>query len=330
MTRRFIAAALLGASFATAQLAPPAAPAATTAPKIACDQATHDFGTADNQSTVKHTFKVRNDGTSVLNISQVKPACGCTIANISSKVLQPGEEATIDAALNLKGRRGLQTKTITVHSNDPKTPEYRLTLKGTAASEIGINPTSVYLGQLGVGETVTKTVSITNNGTNDLRILKVTSQNNLVTYRVETNTPGKAYTLHVTNSDTMPIGRINDYLTVTTNNKTSPSERLTVFGNVVAKLSVSPTKLTLDPGAGTGNHTVTVKAGSVRNYQILDVAWPEAGGSLKVVNGGVNGFTITFSGVEPKPELNGTSIVIKTTVAGMEEIEIPVTVKAAP
>lgn len=298
-------------------------------PSIACDAPTFEFGSVSNTETVKHTFTVRNDGKSVLNISGVKPACGCTIADISSKVLQPGESATIAASLSLKGRRGLQTKTITVNSDDPKTPAYKLTLKGTAASEVGLEPTSIYVGQLGFGEQVTKDVVITNNGTNPLEIVSITSQNNLVTYSVVTNVVGKSFTVKVTNSDSIPVGRISDYLTITTNNDKAKTERLTVFGNVVAKLAIAPTAITLDPAAGVGDQSITIKPGSVRNFQVIDVIWAENPSAIRVINNGINGFTITLRGISAKPELDGTTVIIKTTVPGLESIEVPISIKAA-
>lgn len=42
------------------------------APVIACDEATHDFGTVAQGQEVKHTFTVKNTGTATLNIKRAK------------------------------------------------------------------------------------------------------------------------------------------------------------------------------------------------------------------------------------------------------------------
>jgi len=299
----------------------------TAAPSISCVQPVFEFGSRSNTESVKHTFTVSNKGTKVLNISGVKPACGCTIANISSKVLQPGESATIDATLSLKGRRGLQTKTITINSDDPKTPAYKLTMKGTAASEVGLNPTSIYVGRIGLGEKITKSVEVTNNGTNPLEIVSVAVQNNLVTYEVETVEEGKKYKVNVTTSAFIPVGRISEYLTITTNNEKAKTERITVFGEVVAKLSISPTTITLDPNAAAADQVIAIKGGSVKNFQIMDVVWD---GPIRVVNHGINGFTVTLKGIGPSTGADGKKVVIKTNVPDLETIEVPVALKAAP
>jgi len=317
-------------------LAPTAAPAVKAEitdfsgkPKIACDAPIFEFGSKNNAESVKHTFTVKNEGEGVLNISNVKPACGCTIANISSKILKPGESATIDANLSLKGRRGLQTKTITVNSDDPTTPAYRLTLKGTAVSAVNLSPTSVYVGNLGQGEVATKTVTITNNDTMPLKIESVKAQNNSVTLNLKTIEEGQKYELDVTTSATLPIGRISDFITITTNNEKAKSERVTVYGQVVGKLNVTPAKLDITAAPGFKKRfNVTVRPGSVKAYQITAALWPAAiDATVKILNRGAQGFTIEFSNVEPTKALDGSTIIINTNLADYPIIEVPVTVK---
>jgi len=316
---------------AAAPVAPvAAAPATGGKPKIFCAQPLFEFGSKNNAESVKHTFTVKNDGAGVLNISNVKPACGCTIANISSKILQPGESATIDANLSLKGRRGLQTKTITVNSNDPTTPAFRLTLKGTAVSAVNLSPTSVYVGNLGQGESATKTVTISNNDTNALNITSVKAQNNSVTLNLKTIEEGQKYELDVTTSSTLPIGRISDFITITTDNPKAKSERVTVYGQVVGKLNVAPAKLDLVAAPGfKKRYTITVRPGSVKSYQITAALWPAAlDATVKILNRGAAGFTVEFSNVDTTTALDGSTIIINTNLADYPIIEVPVTVKA--
>ena len=106
---------------------PPAA-----VPRIVCDEAVYNFGEKSNVEDVIHTFQIRNDGNATLEIKQARPACGCTVANISNKTVPPGETIQIETRLSLRGRVGQQHKTITVESNDPKTPALVLTLSGNA------------------------------------------------------------------------------------------------------------------------------------------------------------------------------------------------------
>jgi hypothetical protein len=48
-------------------------PSASAAPAMVIDQTTFDFGTAEEGTVVTHAFKVKNTGTAVLTINQVRP-----------------------------------------------------------------------------------------------------------------------------------------------------------------------------------------------------------------------------------------------------------------
>ena len=202
-------------------------------PKIACDQPTFDFGTVDNSETVNHTFIIKNIGVSTLNISQVKPACGCTVANISSKVVEPGETSEITANLSLKGKTGRQSKYMTVYSNDPTGGGLmRLTMVGTATSELMFTPSSLNFGTLSENQQKTMEVTVKNNAAAPVKVTKVESTNNTTSYEVETVAEGKEYKVKVTNSKFLPAGRFYDSITISTDSPKVPSQRVSVFGNI--------------------------------------------------------------------------------------------------
>ena len=103
------------------------------APKIEVDNATLDFGEVREGDLVTHTFILSNAGDETLVIEKVNPWCGCTtIPSLSKTELAPGETAPLEAVLDTAGL-GITTinKSITVHSNDPETPELLLRMKGT-------------------------------------------------------------------------------------------------------------------------------------------------------------------------------------------------------
>lgn len=299
-------------------------------PKIACDNATFDFGSQDNSATVKHTFIIKNDGVSTLNIARVKPACGCTVANISSKVLEPGQTAEITASLSLKGRTGRQTKPMTVYSNDPAQPQFRLTLQGDAVSEVTISPTAVSLGSLEEGQQVTRDVSIKNSSTTPLNITKVEASNNTVTHELVTIKEGFEYTIKVTNSKFLPPGRITDSLTISTDNAKMPTQRVSVYGTVLDKITISPNPLVI-PESKTApvSRKLYIRGGSVTAFNILSAEWPESDAKVSVENLGPRGFTVSLDNINAVADLNGSSIILKTDVEGMEEVKVPVQIRAA-
>jgi hypothetical protein len=69
-----------------------------------------------------HTFNLTNDGKSELIIRNVRSSCGCTAVAPSKKVIAPGESVPIKVTFDSRGKRGRQSKSITVITNDPKKP----------------------------------------------------------------------------------------------------------------------------------------------------------------------------------------------------------------
>ncbi len=97
-------------------------------PKIYFPEIEHDFGKVENGKVVDYNFRIVNQGSSVLNIQDIKTSCGCTAALVSNKTIKPGEDGTIKVELNTKGHSGKMVRTVTIKSNDPKEPSSTLTI----------------------------------------------------------------------------------------------------------------------------------------------------------------------------------------------------------
>jgi len=96
------------------------------APVAKFDDTSHDFGEMNQGDKEDHTFMLSNDGKSELIIRNIRSSCGCTAVAPSTKVIGPGESAPIKVTFNSRGKRGRQSKSITVITNDPKNPTSRL------------------------------------------------------------------------------------------------------------------------------------------------------------------------------------------------------------
>lgn len=82
----------------------------------------HDFGDMVQGEKKEHTFSLTNSGKTDLLIRNVRSSCGCTAVAPSKKVIAPGETAPIKVTFDSSGKRGRQSKSITVITNDPKNP----------------------------------------------------------------------------------------------------------------------------------------------------------------------------------------------------------------
>lgn len=92
------------------------------APVATFSEMSYDFGELKQGDKKEHTFSLTNNGKSELIIRNVRSSCGCTAVAPSKNVIAPGESAPIKVTFDTRGKRGRQSKSITVITNDPKTP----------------------------------------------------------------------------------------------------------------------------------------------------------------------------------------------------------------
>jgi hypothetical protein len=92
------------------------------APVAKFSESSYDFGEMKQGEKKDHTFNLTNEGKSELIIRNVRSSCGCTAVAPSKKVIAPGESVPIKVTFDSRGKRGRQSKSVTVITNDPKTP----------------------------------------------------------------------------------------------------------------------------------------------------------------------------------------------------------------
>jgi hypothetical protein len=91
-------------------------------------------------SKVDAVFKYENKGDTPVHIKAVRPSCGCTTAALTKNEVAPGEKGEITATFNIGDRTGIQVKTVTVETDDPKAPQTVLTFKATVAQMLELQP----------------------------------------------------------------------------------------------------------------------------------------------------------------------------------------------
>jgi hypothetical protein len=100
------------------------------APKIVFENLNYEFEKVKSGEKVEHEFTFKNDGKSDLIIRKLSPSCGCTIANLKSNIIKPGESSSVGIVFNSTGRKGHQNKQVTVITNDPMNTELVLKISG--------------------------------------------------------------------------------------------------------------------------------------------------------------------------------------------------------
>ena len=86
-------------------------------PRFTFTEEEHDFGKVIQGEKVSYAFKFKNSGKSDLLITDARGSCGCMIADYPKKPIAPGEESEIDVKFSTEGKKGFQSKTITLIAN---------------------------------------------------------------------------------------------------------------------------------------------------------------------------------------------------------------------
>ena len=249
----FILMATLLASGAAAQTAPPApaAPPATNqgVPKIQFAQTEYDFGKINNGAVVKFDFVFTNTGTATLEVTDVRPSCGCTTAGTWSKTVQPGQTGIIPIQFNSGNFSGPIHKTVTVTCNTPAQPQTILNLKGTIWKAIDVTPTYAYFTPQADTQTAdTKVVRIVNNMDTPLELSPPEIGNKAFTAELKTLKEGKEFELRISANPPFGPGTVQGPVTV----KTSSTNLLVITINAIIMVQpvimAMPSQLSLAPG----------------------------------------------------------------------------------
>lgn len=111
-----------GSSLFTPQQSGPEAPdymKADTLPatEVSWNEEQFDFGEIVQGDTVSHTFAFVNTGNHPLQLTRVKPSCGCTAPDWSKELIPPGKKGFVKVTFDSSGKSGMQNKSITVFLN---------------------------------------------------------------------------------------------------------------------------------------------------------------------------------------------------------------------
>ena len=87
-------------------------------PKIALDRDSFDFGEIKQHESVIAEFILKNVGNAPLIIRSVKASCGCTVIDWPNDPIMEGDDTIIKVTFNSGERRGFQSKTVSLITND--------------------------------------------------------------------------------------------------------------------------------------------------------------------------------------------------------------------
>ncbi len=213
-------------------------------PKVSVQQVEYDFGNINQNDIANHSFTITNTGGDVLKILDIKASCGCTAANPDKKELMPNESTQINVSFNSKGRKGPQTKTVTVKTNDPNTPALTLMIKCNIIVQESKDTKSgamIYFpeiqhdfGNVKEGEVVHYTFAFQNKGTLPLEIKDIrTSCGCTAAVVSEKNLqPGQSGSIKIDFDSKNKQGKLSRTVTVNSNDLNEPYKVITIYADV--------------------------------------------------------------------------------------------------
>ncbi|MFP4529143.1 MAG: DUF1573 domain-containing protein [Candidatus Kapaibacterium sp.] len=187
-------------------------------------------------SPLNAKIKIKNAGDQTLEITKVKPTCGCTTAPLDKNTLAPGETASMDVTLSIGSHSGPVHKSIRVNSNDPATPMKIIGLKAMVKNPIDIGPTSYFaFNEMTVGAESKSTIQIKNNTEKPIKLydFKLEPENLALNFKSGvTLAPGESFdmTARVTPSET---GYFRGSVKFKTNHPDYPEMSITAYGRVI-------------------------------------------------------------------------------------------------
>jgi len=261
----------LGAAFLAA-----VALAADERPRLALDEGVHDFGAVERGTTVSHTFVLHNGGGLPLRIEHVKSSCGCTVGVASERDVPPAGEGRVAVTLDTARLSGRTTKIATVYTNDPDTPAASLVLTGQVLTDLVVTPSPLYLGRVRRGQHVEREVLVAPGRAGaDYAVTAVEPSTLAVQARLEPRSDGPGQRVVVVLDADMPLGRLNEQLTLRTSSAREPVLTVPVMGSVEGDVVVLPPQVTFGTARSGTEREVFIRNRGTRPLAVTGVRVPE-------------------------------------------------------
>lgn len=311
---------------------------AAAAPKIEFENTVYDFGKTSGAETVSGKFKFKNAGDAVLILQPPKAPCGCTVPSLPKHDYAPGESGVLDFSLNLGKSKAVVSKTITVTSNDPQTPDVVLTLKADYSPLFEINPVSLYA-LVPYDTTFTNYINLTRTDGQPLDIRKVEASQPWIITRLEPGgVPGPSSArVAVEIKNNGEARQLHENIVIHAGDPTNaPLTSIPIYGQIQGELSMSQQRLFWSfsdpavPGQQSDtflSRTVSVTSSTGREFELKNLKSTVEGIQLearKRPDG--KAYDIVAKVAKIPPTTTVGQITFETSTKSQPKLEIPITV----
>jgi len=221
-----------------------------TDPRVEVDEGLYEFGTMQRGTTREHSFVIRNVGHAPLTLSAGPTTCKCTLSEVTSEPIQPGESTRVRVEWTARTGTGSFRQMATVMTNDPLQSRLELVVSGTVTAPVGIVPPDLMFDKVTAGEPKSVSTIIMSMFQDDLEVsdpeLSDPRTREFFDVQIEPvkreDLPDPAakegIRVTVTAKHGLPMGRIDQWLSLRTNLPDAEKMEIPVVGQVVGNISI--------------------------------------------------------------------------------------------
>ncbi len=219
-------------------------------PRIVVEKVRHDFGVMDQGTEGSHDFVFENTGDAPLELTPGPTSCQCTGLKIERESILPGESAKVTVWATMEDI-GHSSETAEVFTNDPRRPRVTLTVAGYVTKAVRVMPESLHLGRISAGESATGEVALYCYLDEPFEILghslydRETAENFEITFeplpddQLEKQPEAHSGCLaRVTVKPGLPLGPIQQTISVRTNLKSAPTVKIPIEGKIDGDIAI--------------------------------------------------------------------------------------------
>ena len=325
-----IAAVGPGSAQTNAETTTTVASAEKSFPKIQFAGTEFDFGKLKAGESVKHNFIFTNTGTAVLEITDVRPSCGCTTAGGYDRQVAPGKTGSIPLQFNSTGFNGELAKVVNVSCNDPTQSNVMLRIKGVVWKPIEVTPGTVVFNIKSESETQeTRTARIVSNLEKPVDLSEPECTNRAFRAELKTLQAGKEFELLLTAVPPFDSSPLIAVVTLKTSAPEMPVIPVGAYLVVQHAVTVSPEQIRVPAGplAGGMSLTVTVRNNRTNALALSDASINLPGGTVRLQElqpGKLFSLVVGLpTGFQVKPEAP-VEVSVKSNHAKYPVIKVPV------
>ena len=231
----------------TAPAQPATEPGIAPPPRAIAAEPVWDAGIVAKGAKAAHEFTIRNAGTEMLQIREVRPACGCTVVSYDAAI-PPGGEGKVRAEVDTGSFSGAIAKEVTVFTSDPGNPMIQLTIRAQVRAALDAQPGYFRFLHVAGAPAESGTQIVWSADFPDLQVLSVTSPLPAltVTFRPATESErepqgrGNQWVIAATLASEPPPGPLSGDVHVETNHPRKKVLDIPIAGYVRPVLMVTP------------------------------------------------------------------------------------------